>query len=152
MSRPLPIAVVGAGPAGSLAAAALAAAGHGVVLIEERLEWEKPCGGGVTDKALRRYPFLGAAAEAYNCVRECELISPRGRRALLSLDRTLAVFSRRTLNRLLLERAGAAGVEVVHDRAVGLAAADGAWVLELRGRPRMRARAVVVAAGARNPL
>ena len=46
------IAVVGAGPAGSWASALLARRGHSVTLIDSQAPWEKPCGGGVTGRAL----------------------------------------------------------------------------------------------------
>ncbi len=46
------IAVVGAGPAGSWAASRLAAAGARVLLFDGSHPREKPCGGGVTGRAL----------------------------------------------------------------------------------------------------
>src|SRR5207253_4688672 len=46
------IAVVGAGPAGTWASILLAQRGHSVTLIDSQAPWEKPCGGGVTAKAL----------------------------------------------------------------------------------------------------
>ncbi|HVB39837.1 MAG TPA: lycopene cyclase family protein [Terriglobales bacterium] len=149
-----PIAVIGGGPAGAQAAAELARAGRGVLLIDEKLAWEKPCGGGVTDKALRQYPFLADALYARNWVRECELTSPRGRALQLALDRPMAIFSRRVLNQLLLDRATAAGAEIVHDRVVGCApaAAGGSWELRLRSGAELRAAVVINTSGARNPL
>ena len=53
------IAILGGGPAGARAGELLASAGYSVRIFEEKLEWEKPCGGGVTNKALAEYPFLG---------------------------------------------------------------------------------------------
>jgi flavin-dependent dehydrogenase len=120
------VAVIGGGPAGALAAERLAAAGHGVTVFDERPGWEKPCGGGVTDKALAAYPFLREAGIARQWVRDCELIGRSGRRARLALDRAIAIFSRETLNRLLLERARRAGAEVVTARVVGLERAGAA--------------------------
>src|SRR2546426_8506635 len=46
------IAVVGAGPSGTWASILLARRGHSVTLIDPQVPWEKPCGGGVTAKAL----------------------------------------------------------------------------------------------------
>jgi geranylgeranyl diphosphate/geranylgeranyl-bacteriochlorophyllide a reductase len=46
-----------------MAAEKLARAGWRVSVFEEKLGWEKPCGGGVTPKALARYPFLSRGAE-----------------------------------------------------------------------------------------
>src|SRR5688572_568011 len=52
------VAVLGGGPAGAFAAARLASAGVSTVLLDEKLAWEKPCGGGLTWKAYSQYPFL----------------------------------------------------------------------------------------------
>jgi geranylgeranyl reductase family protein len=50
--------VVGAGPAGSTAAYHLASAGVAVLLLDRaRFPRDKPCGGGVTERAARLLPF-----------------------------------------------------------------------------------------------
>jgi flavin-dependent dehydrogenase len=150
MTRGLPIAVIGGGPAGAVAASGLAAAGHSIIVLEEKPDWEKPCGGGLTGKALRRMPELAEAltAEA-NPARECELISPGGRRAELALDRPVEIYARRRLNALLLERAARAGAEIAAERALALTPTPLGWRIERRGGAPLLAAAVVVAAGAR---
>lgn len=145
------IAVVGGGPAGSLAAERLARAGRDVVLFDEKLAWEKPCGGGLTYKALTHFPFLADAGVEHRVVDGCELISARGRKVYLPLDRPLAIYSRRVLNGTLLGRAQAAGTEVVADRVVDVEGAAGDWRLRTRGG-MVEAAYVVLAAGARTPL
>ena len=52
------VAILGGGPAGAFAAEQLASGGLQVRLFDEKLAWEKPCGGGLTYKAYNRYPFL----------------------------------------------------------------------------------------------
>ena len=52
------IAIVGAGPSGATAAEILARSGFAVTLFDPKGAWEKPCGGGVTAKALGRYAYL----------------------------------------------------------------------------------------------
>jgi flavin-dependent dehydrogenase len=133
-----------------MAAAQLAAAGREVVLIDEKLAWEKPCGGGLTHKALERYPFLAEAEAERNWVRSCELVSPGGRRAWFELDKQIAIFSRRVLNGLILERARAAGAEIACERVVEIAGQPGEWRLRTRQR-EITATYIVLAAGARNP-
>jgi len=100
-----PIAIVGGGPAGALAAALLAAGGSGVRLFDEKLAWEKPCGGALTHRALRQYPFLADAGSESNPVEHCELISPSGQRVRFHMPHPVAIFSCLALNGLLLERA-----------------------------------------------
>ena len=49
--------VVGAGPAGSATALHLARAGARVLLVDKaRFPRDKPCGGGLTGRALRHLP------------------------------------------------------------------------------------------------
>jgi len=145
-----PIAIIGAGPAGAFAAESLAREGRKVLLVDEKLAWEKPCGGGITHKALVEYPFLRDSRVERNWVSGCEIVSPSGRRVRLALDRPVAIFSRRVLNGWLLERAHRAGAEVVQERVTAIAGAAPAWQLHTRSG-RIQASYLVLAAGARNP-
>jgi flavin-dependent dehydrogenase len=116
MSKSHTVAIVGGGPAGALAGALLAENGRDVVLFDEKLAWEKPCGGGLTHKALQRYPFLAEAGTESNSIEHCELISPSGQRAQFRMVHPVAIFSRLALNGLMLKRAGRAGVDIHHER------------------------------------
>ncbi len=144
------IAIVGGGPAGALAGARLAADGRDVLLFDEKLAWEKPCGGGLTHKALQRFPFLADASSESNPIKHCELISPSGRRVRFHLRYPVAVFSRLTLNRLLLERARRSGVELHQERVTRIARSGEDWQL-VTPQHEYRASYVMLAAGARNP-
>ena len=151
------IAIVGGGPAGALAGALLAAEGRHVVLFDEKLAWEKPCGGGITHKALLQYPFLADAGCENNSgnlnrnfVDRCELISPTGQRVRFQLQYPVAIFSRLALNGLLLERARRAGVAVHQERVTRLARTGEGWQL-LTPHREYRASHLLLAAGARNP-
>jgi flavin-dependent dehydrogenase len=144
-----PIAIVGGGPAGALAAALLAQAGSRVILFDEKLAWEKPCGGGITHKALVNWPFLADAKIDHNSVSECELVSPSGRRVSFHLEQPIAIFCRRVLNGLLLDRARNAGAEIVHDRIVHIERRGNRWRLQST-RTSWDAGYMIIAAGARN--
>jgi len=150
MNEKLPIAIVGGGPAGAFVAELLAAAGKEVVLFDERLAWEKPCGGGLTHKALTQYPFLGEVRAESKFIRRCELTSPKGRSARFELRHPLAIFSRLALNGLLLERATRAGAEVRKERVTGISGGPREWQLTTPNAHH-RAADLVLAAGARNP-
>src|SRR5512142_814970 len=140
------IAVVGGGPAGALASDTLARAGRKVILFDEKLAWEKPCGGGITQKALRQFPFLRDAAVQRNMVATCEFISPAGRRTTLELDRPIAIFSRRILNALLLERAQRSGAELHRERVTGIERVNSHFSVRTASCT-VRAEFVVLAAG-----
>jgi len=144
-----PIAIVGGGPAGALAAAQLAQAGRKVILFDEKLAWEKPCGGGLTYKALAHWPFLANAPVERNWVTECELISPSGRRVSFPLEQSMAILCRHVLNRLLLDRAREAGAEIIRDRIVRIERGSVGWHLQA-SHASWQAEYVIIAAGARN--
>lgn len=144
------IAIVGGGPAGALAGALLANGGQEVLLFDEKLAWEKPCGGGLTHKALQRYPFLADAGSEGNPVEDCELISPAGQRVRFRLQYPVAIFSRLALNGLLLERARRAGAAVRQERVTRLARTGAGWQLTTPQREYQTSQ-LIFAAGARNP-
>jgi flavin-dependent dehydrogenase len=155
-----PIAIVGGGPAGALAAAQLATGGKDVLLFDEKLAWEKPCGGGLTHRALQQYPFLAEAGSPdlpvehsladRNLVEHCELISPSGQRVRFHLEYPVAIFSRLALNGLLLERARRAGVAIHKQRITRIERVGRDWQL-FTPQLEYRASYAILAAGARNP-
>jgi flavin-dependent dehydrogenase len=87
-----------------------------VCLFDDRLRWEKPCGGGLTHRALSAYPFLLDGTYPKRLIHHAELISPKGDRARLNLHHPIAVYSRAVLNGLLLERAERAGCRITRSR------------------------------------
>src|SRR5438874_87982 len=149
MHVPGKIAVVGGGPAGAFVAAQLARSGREVLLFDEKLAWEKPCGGGLTDKAIARWPFLREAAAERNWISYCELIAPSGRGVSFQLDRQIAIFSRKVLNGLLLERACQAGAQFCHARVTGIDRTAEGWAL-CTSSETYSADFIVLATGARN--
>jgi flavin-dependent dehydrogenase len=145
------IAIVGGGPAGSMCGERLARSGHNVTIYDEHLAWEKPCGGGLTHKAIRAYPFLLNGPHPKKLIHTVELISSKGHRARLALDQPIVVYSRTVLNGLLLDRAEAAGCRVIRSRVNQLDTA-GERAKLTAGESQVEADFVVVAAGARNSL
>src|SRR5919199_5800441 len=105
--------VVGAGPAGSTTAYRLARAGARVLLLErERFPRDKPCGGGLTERALRLLPFsVEPVVEATVDTLEARL--RYGQRFERRSGSGLAVMTqRRRLDAYLAEQAAAAGAEL----------------------------------------
>lgn len=145
------VAILGGGPAGAIAAEQLAAAGMRVALFDEKLAWEKPCGGGLTYKAYSQYPFLLDNPTPKRFVTETTLSAPRAGEVNLKLDEPLLIYSRFDLNRMLLERAERAGAQLEKTRVTGLERRGSGWALKT---PAGVAEAdfCIVATGARNPL
>ncbi len=145
------IAIVGGGPAGALCGERLASHGFHVTIFDERLAWEKPCGGGLTHKAIQAYPFLLEGSQPKKIVRTAELISGGGHRARFEMSHPIVIYARKVLNGLLLDRAIAAGCTAVCSRVTSVDT-DGAQVHLTVGGEARHSDFVVLAAGARNQL
>ena len=152
MTRPLQqIAIVGGGPAGALCGERLAASGFRVTIFDEHLAWEKPCGGGLTNKAIQAYPFLLHNSHPKKIVRTAEMISSGGHRARFEMSKPIVIYSRKVLNGLLLDRATAAGCRAVRSRVTAVDT-KGPGVRVAAGGQEYQADFAVLAGGARNQL
>ncbi|HUJ51600.1 MAG TPA: NAD(P)/FAD-dependent oxidoreductase [Bryobacteraceae bacterium] len=145
------IAVLGGGPAGAFAAERLARAGFETRVFDEKLAWEKPCGGGLTYKAYQQYPFLIENDIPKKIVTGTRLAAPHAGTVKLDLDHPLVIYSRFELNRMLLERAGRAGALLEKTRVLAITRSAGGWHLQTRDGA-LEADYCIVATGARNPL
>ena len=71
------VAVLGGGPAGATAAERLARSGLRTIVLDEKLAWEKPCGGGITYKAYSQYPYLLENDTPKKIVTDTTLAAPK---------------------------------------------------------------------------
>ena len=156
--------VIGAGPAGALAATLLARKGFGVMLVERRaFPRRKVCGGCLNPHALAALGRAGleSRVRALGPAPIDRLrLHHRGRRADIGLPEGLAV-SRASLDHALAAAAADAGCNVRFESAAAVeprteeTAGHAVRVVRLRGRAgrteRIHARAVVVADGLGHP-
>lgn len=145
------VAILGGGPSGAFAAERLASAGVSTVVFDEKLAWEKPCGGGLTWKAYSQYPFLADDSAPKKIVHETVLSAPKSKPVTLKLDHPLLIYSRYDLNGLLLDRAQRAGAQIEKTRVLEIARAGAGWSLRTKNGA-LDADYCIVATGARNPL
>ena len=132
------IAIIGAGPAGAMAAARLARHGASVSLFDPSHPREKPCGGGLTGRALALVSdLIDIQALAPVVVRSAVVESPspssdmrgaNGEHADVRLtDRgataasALVVLSRAVFDRALADAAVAAGARLIPEKVVQVA-------------------------------
>ncbi len=105
--------IAGAGPAGAVLAYAMASKGARVLLLEqERLPRYKPCGGGLTLKAVKSLPFDASAT--YESIAEGGILHYRGveliRKDLAQPAAWLVM--RHRFDHFLVEKASDVGAEV----------------------------------------
>lgn len=119
------IAIIGAGPAGAMAAVRLARAGASVTLFDASHPREKPCGGGLTGRALaliadvidiRSLPSVVARSATVEGLERTAHVALTDRGA--TPDSSLLVFSRAVFDRALVDAAIAAGARLVREKAI----------------------------------
>lgn len=121
------------------------------MLLDEKLAWEKPCGGGLTWKAWSQYPFLMDNATPRKSVRRTYLTCGPKASATLDLTEPLLIYSRFDLNNMLLRRAEAAGAAIEKARVTGLERRGAGWRVRTK-TGSIDAEHCIVATGGRNGL
>lgn len=147
------VVIVGAGPSGSWTATLLARSGANVLLIDPSHPREKPCGGGITGRALA---LVGDAVPSDRfpavCIQSARFVdSRRGHEAdvpLPSHSAALLVSSRTEFDGALLSAARRAGAQLVERRVSDVRRDGGAFELTLAGGDRVKSAFVVGADGA----
>ena len=110
------IAIIGAGPAGAHLAHQLCKNGIEALLFDSREAWEKPCGGGVTSKALREFEFLRDGAAPKQMISSLRLITARNRELTVAPRHDFAIYSRKELGRMMRRRAVDTGARLLCSR------------------------------------
>jgi len=142
------VAVIGAGPAGSMAAKKAAEAGARVVIFEEhpRAGWPVQCAGLLGVRAIEEAE-LAVGHHAIRPVRGAKVVSPGGVQLTFRAPGTKAsVVDRRIFDRALLAEAARSGAEVMMASPVtGLLRGGGRSVLKVgRGSDQREIEAKVV--------
>ncbi|HEX6463537.1 MAG TPA: NAD(P)/FAD-dependent oxidoreductase [Vicinamibacterales bacterium] len=146
----LDVIVAGAGPAGALAARDLARAGASVAVVDGSFPREKPCGGGVTARALalvdRGRPELVSSGQTITSFK-FEACGAAAEVAVAS-DGTLEVFSREAFDSALLHQAIDAGARHFNSRVRMIARDAQRWRIDLSDGRSLSARWLLGADGA----
>ena len=144
--------IVGAGPAGATAARTLARAGVTVRLLDRsKFPRNKPCGGGISLRVLRRFPYLERELGriATHTVGRLYLEGPSGDSTVVESDGPAALLIRRVeFDHLLVSLAVDAGADLVTGADIVQASMDDAKVaLVARDGRRFEAPIVIAADG-----
>src|SRR6188508_2329817 len=112
------VAIVGGGPAGAMAAIRLARAGADVTMFDASHPREKPCGGGLTGRALALVSDVIDIGALPSVVVKSATVEAVDRGA--TPDSSLLVVSRAVFDRALADAAIRAGTQLVCERAVDI--------------------------------
>lgn len=138
------VAIAGAGPAGAWAACRLALGGARVAIVDASHPREKPCGGGVTGRALE---LIGGDIPLFRNINRARF-EQNGLSSTVPLaPGALVVASRATFDRWLLDAALEAGAELIPERVLDVTVGrEGAAIRT--GRRTVRAAWLIGADGA----
>ncbi len=126
------IGVIGARLAGSYAGLLLSRLGHEVLLLDNATEGEKPCGGGVTFKTIRKMPWFIENPLPCAKIETMQLSTRDGYSCNLSLPHPIHVFSRRNLDSHLRQQAIQSGVRFLPEQALHYVKNDRNWRIQTR--------------------
>ncbi|MFX0097066.1 MAG: geranylgeranyl reductase family protein [Candidatus Hodarchaeota archaeon] len=150
------VAIVGAGPAGTIAAQWIAAAGLDVVIVEEHSDVGLPthCAGLLSVDGIRRLGMEIPPKSIQNVVRGSKFYSPYGKCFLVQRRSKQAyVIDREMFDKSLAEKAVDSGAKLLLDTKAVLLKKDGKrLLLSTGGNNEIRANAVIDAEGVRASL
>jgi geranylgeranyl reductase family protein len=138
MSTAYDVAIVGAGPAGAWAAFRLASGGARVAVLDPSHPREKPCGGGLTGRALARVAAAVDPATLASVHISGARFMHRERTALVDLAAggasatPLVVSGRKSFDAALLASAVRAGARHLPHRVTGLRRTAARWTIDTR--------------------
>jgi geranylgeranyl reductase family protein len=142
------VAVIGGGPAGSVCSFHLARAGIDVFLFERNSQREKPCGGGLTLRAIKLIPNWRTLQIKYADIAQLRLMSPGGHCVDFELNTSICIVSRRHFDSALRRSAVSAGATLIEKTVRKLSpASKGGWIVNGR-----HVDIVVGAGGINDPL
>jgi len=150
------VVIVGAGPSGAWAAYLLAQRGARVLLLDPTHPREKPCGGGVTGRALALVRSALPPLPAVTIQRARFIDAATGTSAAVDLPGrgstdALIVTGRAAFDGLLLQAAQLAGAELIAERATDVRRAGRGFEIETADG-RAHAATVIVGADGANSL
>ena len=102
-----------------------------MTLIDSQAPWEKPCGGGVTAKALSSFGIFESDLPR-STIDRITIYFGDTRSVTVSPNEPLAVVSRRELGKYLMEEAERAGANIVKNRVTRIERTPRGWCLSTR--------------------
>jgi len=124
------IAIIGAGPAGSMLAVKLASDGKKVRLFDPRAPWEKPCGGMLGSDTLDAHPELKDYPYPVKQCHAMVYLSPRNDRTRVPAPKAIPIISRLELSCYLLDMARNSSAAFIPQKVLNISRDRSCWMIE----------------------
>jgi geranylgeranyl reductase family protein len=126
------IIIVGGGPAGSYLGYLLAKKGKKPIIFDHSHPREKPCGGGITTRAIDKFQILHEISEEKHIENEMELISSKGVSVMAWGEKNSWGVSRRIMDKFLLDKATENGCRLITERVIDVKSKDNLWEIKTK--------------------
>jgi flavin-dependent dehydrogenase len=104
-----------------------------VTLFDPQAPWEKPCGGGVTWRALERFDIFSGDLPRKQ-IEEIKVFFGEEKPVKVVPKRPLVIVSRKELGEFLLAEATRCGVQVLYERVTNLQRDKARWLVSTKAR------------------
>ncbi len=128
------IMIVGGGPAGAYLGYLLAKNNIKPIIFDHSHPREKPCGGGISAFALKKFSFLNEISEVFAPKNEYEgeLISPEGINVTIKGKEPSWTISRKIFDNFLLNKALDNGVKLIKEQVIDVKQIDNLWEIKTK--------------------
>ncbi|MBW2005441.1 MAG: geranylgeranyl reductase family protein [Deltaproteobacteria bacterium] len=121
------VGIIGAGIGGSYLSYRLSKEGIDTIVFDFRAPHEKLCGGGISYKAMVKFPLLNELDCPRKVVWKSTFISPKERVVTIDLERPLTIFNRMDLDYSLLKKAMESGARFRKEKVQSFAREGNSW-------------------------
>ena len=129
MERVEDVVIVGGGPAGAYCALELAKKGIYASVFDHSHPREKPCGGGISEAVVQKFPFVNEFRAQGRSTPEFKMILFNGKEFLAQKSQTTFNISRKHFDQGILQMASDEGAKWVREKVLQLRKKNDFWLL-----------------------
>ncbi|MCK4634451.1 MAG: geranylgeranyl reductase family protein [Candidatus Aenigmarchaeota archaeon] len=127
------IVIVGGGPAGAYLGYCLAKKGIYATIFDDSHPREKPCGGGVSHLALKKFPIIKKTPGMKGIGKKMRIISHSGKETKIGSGYMIGI-SRLRLDKFILDAAVSAGTHLIEKRVLDVNNKNGVWHVKTKNK------------------
>ena len=128
------IVIVGGGPAGSYLGYLLAKNGKKPIIFDHSHPREKPCGGGISSFAIRKFPILNEISIPTASDNKIELVSSEGLSVMTKGQNVSWALSRLHFDKFMMNKAIEQGAILIKERVVDIKQKDKIWEIKTKNK------------------